>query len=53
MGIPLILLAPVLLFAGLMAVFSDAIYRLDMKSIYGRVMNKLEELIADMEELRA
>jgi hypothetical protein len=32
--------------------FSDKIYRWDVRLMYGRVFDKLEETIAEMEELK-
>lgn len=51
-GIPLSLLLPVLGVALLMALFAGPIYRLDVNLIYGRQFTQLEEIVADMEELR-
>ena len=51
--IPLFWFLGVLVFAGLLGVFGGLLYKLDMKLVYGRLMKKLDELIADMEELRA
>ncbi len=50
-GIPVYWVAPILLFAGLFSIFSYKIYLLDIKAVYGSLMNKLEELISDMESL--
>jgi hypothetical protein len=36
----------------LMLYFSDRIYRWDVRLMYGRVLDKLEETIADMEKLK-
>ncbi len=38
---------------GLMAYFAKPLYRLDVHLVYGDQFNKLDEIIADMEELRA
>lgn len=44
----------IVLFAAiLMSVFSKAIHRRDVKAIYGKVMNKLDVALEEMEELRA
>lgn len=43
----------VLLIAGVMFYFGDKIYRWDVNLVYGRVFQKLETMIRDMEELRA
>jgi len=49
---PLYLLLAVAVIASLLFYFSGTLYRVDFNSIYGRILNKLEELINDMEELR-
>ncbi len=41
----------VLTFALLMSIFSMAIHRKDVKTIYGGIMNKLDSSLAEMEEL--
>jgi len=51
-GLPVFLTLAVLAIFLIMAYFSKHIYVYDFKLIYGRVMKKLDELIADMEELR-
>jgi hypothetical protein len=50
--VPVFLLLGAIVFAGLTGVFAGVIYRLDMNIIYGNVFAKLDEIIADMEELR-
>ena len=52
-GVPVFLILSVVVFIALVRVFSDKIYELDMKSVYGRIMKKLKNLLTDMEELRA
>jgi hypothetical protein len=52
-GIPVVWLSGVLLVAIVMGFFSEKIYKWDVNLVYGRVFKKLEELIADMEELRS
>jgi hypothetical protein len=42
----------VLAFAALMSIFSKAIHRQDVKSMYGRILGKLDSALAEMEELR-
>jgi hypothetical protein len=39
--------------ATIMGLFGERIYRWDVNVVYGNVFKKLEEIIADMEELRA
>jgi len=33
--------------------FAGPIYKFDLNLVYGRVFNKLDDLLADMEELRS
>ncbi len=51
-GIPLIVIIAILSIAGLLAIFGGRIYLWDLNLIYGRVFKKLEELMADIEELK-
>ena len=51
-GIPLIVIIVILLIAGLLAIFGGRIHLWDFNLIYGRVLKKLEELMADIEELK-
>ena len=51
-GIPLIVIIVILLIVGLLAFFGGRIYLWDLNLIYGRVLKKLEELMADIEELK-
>ncbi len=51
-GIPLIAIIVIILIVGLLALFGGRIYQWDLNLIYGRVFKKLEELMADIEELR-
>jgi len=51
-GIPLIVIIVILLIVGLLAFFGGRIYLWDLNIIYGRVLKKLEELMADIEELK-
>ncbi|MFT7162010.1 MAG: hypothetical protein ACI9GZ_003197 [Bacteroidia bacterium] len=51
-GIPVIFVVALFLMAGLSSIFAGTIYKFDLKIVYGRVFNKIDELIADMEELR-
>lgn len=49
---PLVVLIPIILIALVMAYFAERIYRWDVNLIYGRVFNRLQEMISDMEQLR-
>lgn len=51
-GVPVSWILGSLLFAGLIVLFSGVIYRFDIHLIYGRQLKKLDEILADMEELR-
>ena len=50
-GIPGYWMLVTLIGAGLMSIFAGSIYRFDVNMVYGRILSKLEEIIADMEEL--
>ncbi|MDF9800986.1 hypothetical protein OKW21_006249 [Catalinimonas alkaloidigena] len=52
-GIPVWWLVGVLAAAAIIGFFGEKIYRWDVNVVYGNVFKKLEEIIADMEELRA
>ena len=52
-GIPVIFIVGILVIAVAMAVFGGSIYKWDVDLVYGRVFKKLDEIIADMEELRS
>jgi len=51
-GIPVFLLIGILMIAGLLIYFAGPIYRKDLDLVYGSSFRKLDELIAEMEELR-
>lgn len=51
-GVPLYLWLAGVLVIALLAFFGGKIYRWDLNIVYGRVLKKLDEIIADMEELR-
>ena len=51
-GIPLIAIIVIILIIGLLAIFGGRIYQRDLNLVYGRVFKKLEELMADIEELK-
>ncbi len=50
-GIPLVAIIVIILILGLLAFFGGRIYQWDLNLVYGRVFKKLEELMADIEEL--
>jgi hypothetical protein len=51
-GIPVFMMIPVLVITFLLWLFGDNLYRLELNAFYGRVLAKLDELLADMETLR-
>ncbi|WOK09385.1 hypothetical protein RT717_12120 [Imperialibacter roseus] len=51
-GISLIGIIGVMLAVFLLAFFGGRLYKFELKLIYGNVMNRLQEMLADMEELR-
>lgn len=51
-GVPLYIFLAVILIMGLFSYLGGRIYNWDLKVVYGGVLRKLEEIIADMEELR-
>ena len=53
LGMPVPGVIGALVFAGLLALFAGKLYQLDMNIVYGREFNKLDDIIADMETLRA
>jgi hypothetical protein len=53
LGVPLYLWLSGIAMIALLGYFGGKIYRWDLNIVYGRVLKKLEEIISDMEELRA
>ncbi len=52
-GIPVFWLTGLIIITGVLAYFGKRIYKFDVGLVYGRELKKLDELMADMEELRA
>ena len=52
-GIPVFWLFGMIIIVVLLAIFGGRIYKWDLNLVYGRVLKKLDELMVDMEELRA
>ncbi len=52
-GVPLYGIILVVILTGLISFFSKKMYLLDLKLVYGNLMEKLSELLSDMEKLRA
>ena len=51
-GIPVFWVLSLIVIMGLLAVFGKRIYKFDVGLVYGRVLRKLDDMLADMEELR-
>lgn len=51
-GVPLFIILGVILLMVLLSYIGGKIYNWDLKVVYGGVLKKLDEIIADMEELR-
>ncbi len=52
-NIPVFWVVGMLLMVMLLAIFGGRIYKWDLNIVYGRILKKLDELISDMEDLRA
>lgn len=52
-GVPLIGIIGALIVSGLLILLGGRIYEWDLRIVYGRELNKLDEIIVDVEELRA
>lgn len=50
--IPIFWLPGILIIAGILSYFGGVIYKWDVNMVYGDILKKLDEIIADMEELR-
>jgi len=51
-GFPILLLIPFFLAIGVIAFFGSKIGKWDINLVYGRILNRLENTLSDMEELR-
>ena len=51
-GIPGVFIFPILFLTALLGIFGGRLYDLEMSAFYGRVLRKLDELLADMKTLR-
>ncbi len=51
-GIPAIGILAVVILMGILAYFGGRLYKWDLNIVYGRLLKKLDEMLADMEELR-
>ncbi|MBU1368743.1 MAG: hypothetical protein KJ578_12250 [Bacteroidetes bacterium] len=51
-GVPLFIILGVILMMVMLSYFGGKLYQWDLKVVYGGVLRKLDEIIADMEELR-
>ena len=52
-GIPVFWVLGMLFIVILLAIFGGRIYKWDLNIVYGRILKKLDETLADMDELRA
>ena len=52
-GIPVFWVLGILLIVIFLAIFGGRIYKWDLNIVYGRILKKLDQTLADMEELRA
>ncbi len=52
-GLPVFWILGILSITGLLAYFGGVLYKLDLKIVYGRVLKKLDEIIAEMEDLQS
>lgn len=52
-GIPLIAIIAIIVIIGILAFFGGRIYQWDLNIVYGRILKKLEELLADIEDLKS
>lgn len=52
-GIPGYFLLVTIVLACLMSIFAGPLFKLDVYVFYGRILKKLEEILADMEELKS
>jgi hypothetical protein len=52
LGLPYYLIIALIILTLIVARYAEALYQWDLNIVYGRQFNKLEELIADMKELR-
>ena len=52
LGLPYYLIVAIAIVTLIFARYAEALYHLDLNIVYGRQFKKLDELIADMEELR-
>jgi hypothetical protein len=51
-GIPLLAIIFMAVIVGVLFLFGGKIYMLDVSIIYGRIFKKLDDLLADIEELK-
>lgn len=51
-GFPVLWMLSIILITSLLAIFGGKIYNFDVNLIYGRIFRKLNDMIADIEELR-
>ena len=52
-GVPVFMFIPMIIITFVLWIYGDRIFHWDLSIVYGRVLTKLDEILADMEELRA
>lgn len=52
-GIPVFWTIGTIIILGVVSYFSGLIYKFDLSTVYGRIFKKVDEILKDMEELRA
>ena len=52
-GVPVFMLIPMIIITWVLWIYGDRIFHWDLNVVYGRVLAKLDKILADMEELRA
>jgi len=52
-SIPVFWALGIVIFLGIISYFSGLLYKFDLSTVYGRIFNKVDEILKDMEELRA
>ena len=52
-GIPVIWVSVILALTGIVAYFSPRIFMVDIRIVYGRIMDRMSNMLKEMEELRA
>jgi hypothetical protein len=51
-GVPVIWVSVILILTGIVAYFSPRLYMVDIRIVYGRLMDRMESMLKEMEELK-